>query len=218
MKSITILLMLMILLTSQFLSAQTTMGITGGATFSSVSVKVQGISASPKSRTGFTAGLFVDAPLNSGFSFQPALNFVQKGYTIKDEMSSTTEKVSFNYIEVPLNFIYNIKKNEGFFIGAGPSIAYGISGEDKTKYGAGMPDDNQKVKFGSGIGEVKPFDFGANAVAGYKFKGGFMVSGNYTLGLSKINNQEDGDMGGTIKNRYFGVKIGYVFNGTRHKK
>ncbi len=217
MKSTSIMLMLMILLISQFLSAQTTIGLTGGATFANVKVSQGGISASPKSRTGFTAGLFVDAPLSLGFSFQPALNFVQKGYTIKDEMSSTTEKVSFNYIEVPLNFIYSIKKNEGFFVGAGPSIAYGISGEDKTKYGAGMPDDNQKVKFGSGESEVKPFDFGANALAGYKFKGGFMVSGNYTLGLSKINNPSAGDMGGTIKNRYFGVKIGYVFGKTKHK-
>lgn len=218
MKSTTIMLMLMILLTSQFLSAQTTVGLTGGATFSNVLVKAQGISGSPKSRTGFTAGLFVDAPLSSGFSFQPALNFVQKGYTIKDEMSSVTEKVSFNYIEVPLNFVYTPKRNDGFFIGAGPSIAYGISGQDKIHFGSGMPDDNEKIKFGSGDDEVKALDFGINGLAGYKFKGGFMVSGNYTLGLSKINNSSDiPDEAGTIKNRYFSVKIGYAFGKTKHK-
>ena len=67
------------------------------------------------------------------------------------------------------------------------------------------------------IKKVKAFDFGANAVAGYRMKGGFMISGNYNLGLSKINNDDGSGDVGTIKNKYFSIKIGYMFGGNKHK-
>lgn len=216
MKSTTTLMVLMIFLTSHSLSAQTKIGFTAGASFANVTVKSEGISASPKMKAGITAGIFADAPLSANFSFQPALNFVQKGYIVKDETG--TEKITFNYFEIPLNFVYNTHRNEGFFIGAGPSIGYGISGEDKFDYsGTGLPDYNEKIKFGPGEEEVKPLDFGANAVAGYKFKGGLMISGNYTLGLNKINNDAGSGNDGTIKNKYFAIRLGYVFAGTKQK-
>ncbi len=214
MKSISLLMTLMILLTVFSLSAQTNVGISAGASFSNVTVKAGGVSASPKSKTGITVGIAIDAPLSSNFSFQPALNFIQKGYKVKDETSKET--VNINYLEVPLNFVYSTQKNEGFFIGAGPSIAYGISGKDKFT-ADGMPDDNQKIKFGSSGDEVKALDFGVNALAGYKMKGGFMISANYNLGLSKINNDDGSDDAGTIKNKYFSIKIGYWFGGHVHK-
>ena len=109
--------MLTILLASHSLTAQTKIGFTAGAAFGNVTVKSQGISASPKQKAGITAGIFANAPLSTNFSFQPALNFVQKGYIVKDETG--TEKVSFNYLEVPLNFVYNTKKDGGFFMGQG---------------------------------------------------------------------------------------------------
>ena len=214
MKSTTNPLMLTILLASHSLTAQTKIGFTAGAAFGNVTVKSQGISASPKQKAGITAGIFANAPLSTNFSFQPALNFVQKGYIVKDETG--TEKVSFNYLEVPLNFVYNTKKDGGFFIGAGPSIAYGISGTDKFNE-TGMPGRKEKIKFGSGEEEVKALDFGANILAGYRFKGGFMISGNYTSGLNKINNDDGTGEAGTIRNRYFSIKMGYTCGGNKHK-
>ncbi len=214
MKSISLLMTLMILLTAFGLSAQTSVSISAGATFSNVTVKSGFISASPKSKTGITAGIAIDAPLSSNFSFQPALNFVQKGYMVKDQGSKET--VNLNYLEVPLNFVYSTQKNEGFFIGAGPSLAYGISGKDKYT-ASGMPDDNQKIKFGSGVDEVKALEFGVNGLAGYRLKGGFVISGNYNLGLSKINNDDGGGDAGSIKNKYFSIKIGYFLNHRGHK-
>jgi len=202
----------MILLTSYSLTAQTKIGLTGGATFANVTAKLQGLSVSPKMRTGFTAGLFADCTLSSNFSFQPALNFVQKGYKSNDE--TMTDKVSYSYLEIPLNFVYN---NKGFFIGAGPSISSGLSGKEKfvdkeDPSGSG----DTKIKFGSGDDEVKRFELGANVLAGYKFAGGFMVSANYNLGLNNIQNGNTSDVG-TIKNKYFAVKIGYIFGGTKKK-
>ncbi len=214
MKSISFLMTLMILLTAFSLSAQTSVGFNAGATFSNVTIKSGFISASPKSKTGITVGIAADAPLSANFSFQPVLNFVQKGYMIKDETGKET--VNFNYLVVPLNFVYYTEKNEGFFIGAGPSLAYGISGKDKYT-ATGMPDDNQKIKFGSAVDEVKAFEFGVNGLAGYRLKGGFVISGNYNLGLSKLNNDDGSGDAGTIKNKYFSIKIGYFLNRRGHK-
>ena len=205
---------LMILLTAFSLTAQTSIGISAGASFANVTIKSGFISASPKSKTGITFGIAIDAPLSSNFSFQPALNFIQKGYKVKDQGSKET--VNFNYLEVPVNFVYSTQKNEGFFIGAGPSLAYGISGKDKFT-ADGMPEDDQKVKFGSGADEVKALEFGVNALAGYKVEGGFVISANYNLGLSKINNDDGSGDAGTIKNKYFSIKIGYFFGGHTHK-
>lgn len=204
--------LLMILLTSYTLSAQTKMGFNAGISFANVSGKFvtsTRIPASPGKRNGFTAGILVHATLSTNFGFQTALNFVQKGYTMGQEEG--TDNLHFNYLEVPVNLVFNSKLNEGFFIGAGPSIAYGISGKDKF-ISRGGTTETIKIKFGPGAGEIKPFDFGANALAGYKFKGGLMISGNYNLGLNKINNDDDGSGDGTIKNRYFALKIGYIFS------
>jgi hypothetical protein len=162
---------------------------------------------SPKMRTGFTVGVFADVPLTTDFRFQPALNFVQKGYKVEDDIESG--KVNFNYLEVPLNFVFNIK---GFFIGAGPSISAGLSGRAKyvDKLDPALS-ENEKIKFGSGEEEVKRMEFGANILTGYQTSGGFMFSVNYNLGLNNIQNGNESDVG-TIKNKYFAVKIGYIFN------
>lgn len=209
MKSI-FLIAIMMLVVALSLSAQI-IGITAGASFANVKVKADDLTGSPKTKTGITAGLFTKLPLSSDISFQPGLNFVQKGYIVKDDIG--TETANLNYLELPLNFVYSKSVSNGLFIGAGPSIAYGLSGSDKLKYkDGGMPDQSDKVHFGSGADDdVKPFDFGANFIVGYQFKGGFLITGNYTLGLSKINNEDDSVESGSIKNNYFGVKLGYVF-------
>ena len=73
-----------------------------------------------------------------------------------------------------------------------------------------------KIKFGSGDDEVKRFEFGANALAGYRLPGGFIVSANYYLGLNNIQNGNANDLG-AVKNKYFAFKIGYVLNGIKKK-
>lgn len=202
----------MILLVSFASRAQTNFGLTLGGTYSNVTAKSSGLSLSLKPKMGITVGLFADVSLSNNLSFQPALNFVQKGFKLKQD--DVKAIASYNYLELPLNILYKIQKDQGFFIGAGPSIAYGLSG--KEKYNDSQSSENTKVKFGSGENDVKPFDFGINALAGYKFENGFLFSVNYNLGLSNIQNGNSDEMG-TVKNRYFALKIGYSFNNKKHK-
>jgi hypothetical protein len=140
---------------------------------------------------------------------------VQKGSKSSDETYS--DKLNYNYLEIPLNFVYS---NSGFFVGAGPSISCGLSGKEKiVDKQDPSQSENIKVVFGSNEDEAKRFEFGANILTGYKFVGGFMVSANYNLGLSNVSNVANSGVNeeGTVKNRYFAVKIGYVFGGTKKK-
>src|SRR6187402_1958257 len=92
---------------------------------------------SNKAKWGFVGGFVADVPLGP-VSFRPELNFIQKGY--KNESSTTAlgvtttsvSKVRLNYIEVPLNFVYNIDACHGkVFFGIGPNFGFGISGKSK---------------------------------------------------------------------------------------
>lgn len=194
-------------------------GFTGGASFANYKAKVDGESENGNSKTGFTAGLFVDVNLGDHFSFQPALNFVQKGTKDEQTLSGITEKVSLttNHLEIPLNFLYNTNGDAGnFFIGAGPSFAFGVSG--KWKYEDNTSSLTENVKFGSNEDEddMKGLDLGANFLAGYCFPNGLFLSANYNLGLSNL--APGGNSDATLKSNYFGVRLGYLLKGKSKEK
>ena len=210
MKSISIFAMLMILLTSYSINLKAQVGIQAGASFANWSVKPSDSENPFKYKTGITAGLFTRIPFGTGFSLQPAINFVQKGCTQKDEYS--IDKITLNYIEIPVNFVYTLKDN-GFFIGAGPSVAFGISGKEKyvDKSDPSYSETNT-IKFGTSTDDeskLKPTDIGANLLAGYQMASGFLITANYNIGLSDIHNW-DTDEKVTLKNNYFSIRIGYL--------
>jgi hypothetical protein len=196
------------------IAQKATFGITAGAVFSSLKQKVGSLSVTSDIKPGFTMGFAASVPLGTSFSFMPALNYIQKGGTVKED--EFEDKLTFNYIEMPLNFVYNANAGKGkFFVGAGPSLSFGISGKDKWEDGSESGDDD--IKFGSGEeDDLKPFEFGANFLTGYRFNSGFQVSANYNLGLSNIANTEGVEAGDySSHNRYFGISVGYFFQGKK---
>ncbi len=86
-------------------------GITSGATFGSYKIKAGSFSVTSKIKPGFSAGVQAWVPMGKSFSFIPALNFIQKGGTLKEEGSE--EKTTLNYIEIPLNVVYNTVQPKG---------------------------------------------------------------------------------------------------------
>ena len=182
-------------------------GFTAGATPAKQTLKFGGASVSFQSKIGFTAGVAGDIPMGKDFSFMPAINFVQKGSKTKqDSYESTT---TLNYIEVPFNFVYRVPGKSGhLFMGGGPSVAYGISGKNKSN----DPSEpvNEKVKFGSSADDdIKPLEIAANFLLGYQFKGGFNIAANYNLGLNNIAPTKE------LKghNNYFGLRLGMMLPG-----
>ena len=193
---------------AQIVQAQkSSFGFTAGATLSKITAKMEGVSISFQSKIGFTAGVAGDIPISKDFSFMPALNFVQKGSKSKQESYEST--TNLNYIEIPLNFVYRVPGKSGhLFIGAGPSVAYGISG--KMKDSDPMLPQDVKVKFGSSADDdFKPLELAANLLLGYQFKNGFNIAANYNLGLNNIS-PEAGFKG---HNNYFGLRLGMMLSG-----
>ena len=211
----TILIAVISIATLPVLNAQNArIGFTAGTVFANLTGKVDGKSESGKSKAGLTAGILVDIPVGKNFSFQPALNFVQKGTKDEETFMGVTEKtkIIMNAIELALNFLYNASSNTGnFFIGAGPSISFYASG--KIKFDDGTDVTSVDIKFGSNKDEddFKGMDFGANFLTGYRFPNGLQISGHYNAGLSNLF--IGGSADGTLKSHYFGIKLGYLLKG-----
>jgi hypothetical protein len=142
---------------------------------------------------------------------------VQKGAKSEDPDYDSEAKLTINYIEIPMNVLYRPTMQKiRFFLGAGPSVAFALSGKDKGKEN-GVP-YSAKVKFGNNPDEddMKRLDLGANFLAGIETPGGFVVSFNYNLGLSNLAPGNDGSgFDVKMRNRYFGLKAGYLL--TRRK-
>ena len=178
-------------------------GIQAGASFYSGKATVDNVSVKYDTKVGFTAGIVYSAPIGSNFSFMPSLNFTQKGgkYTLDD---GDEDKLSLSYIELPLNFVYNVAGKGGtFFIGAGPDLALGVGGKDDFE---GQKTD---INFGNGDDDdLKPFEFGANILAGYELSSGLFFAANYNPGISDISPD---NAGGKWHNNGFAIRIGYMF-------
>lgn len=187
------------------------LGVSAGAVFSNYSFKASGFTMSAKSRAGFTAGLVADIKAGKTFSIQPAAHFIQYGTTSElSDGGSEKSELRVNALEVPLNFIYNIPAEKGrIFIGAGPSIAFHLSGKTKDSDGNNVISE-EKLDFGSTeTDDMKSINFGANFLAGYVLGNGLFFSVNYNLGLKNLEPvSEDGI---SSKCHYFGVRIGYFF-------
>lgn len=185
-------------------------GFTTGVAVANYKSKVDGNTESGNAKVGFTAGVLADIPVGNHLSFQPALNFVQKGTKDEQTYGGVTEKIKLNIncIELPLNFLYNSRGKKGnFFVGAGPSLAFALSG--KAKYDDGTNKLSEKIKFGSGDEDfMKAVDLGANFIAGYAIQNGISFCLNYNAGLNNLFPHGSAD--GSLRSNYFGVRLGYM--------
>ena len=194
----------------------TRVGFTAGSVFANYHSNADQ-TANGNSKTGLSAGVLVDIPAGKHFSFQPAVNFVQKGTKDEQTLGGVTEKVKLgvNSIEVPLNFLYNTGDMSGnFFIGAGPSFAFGISG--KWKYEDGTNSLSDDVKLGnSDNDDLKRLDIGANFLTGYRFSSGFFIAANYNQGFNNLVPKSTGSE--KLTSHYFGIKLGLLLKGAGKK-
>ena len=172
---------------------QTAIGFNAGATLATYKMKSSDESATSNSKVGFTTGFVIGIPVGKKVSFQPAIQFTQKGGILKDSNQGNNNRktTTINYLEIPLNMLYKTSSSKGrFYVGGGPSIAFGISGKSKdgvSEYPITLGKDN-----GS---EFKRLDLGLNLLAGYHFGNGIFIRG---------------DSNNSFKNKYFGLRLGYM--------
>lgn len=206
MKNTKLLLVAAILLCSGSLFAQ--WGIHAGPLFSSMTIKhSSSFSMDFKSRVGFTGGIAYKRAFGSSLALQGEVNYTQKGGKWSENWAIMD--FNLNFLEVPIYFLYAPGGSSGFFIGAGPSFNFGLSG--KWKLVGGEIPEEEDVNFGSGDeDDLKGFHLGVNALAGYQLPGG--LNFNAFIAQSITNSSPTGDDAEKVKFFNFGVRVGYFFH------
>lgn len=164
------------------------------------------------SKTGFTVGGYATIPVAEKISFEPGINYSQKGYTMKGDLKidkldflgiNASAKVEAHYIDVPL--ILKAEVAKGFTVFAGPQVSYlaknnlhvnaGILGISLYDDKLDMTDDFNRV------------DIGLTGGLGYKFDNGFNFKAGYDHGLSKLDKNDNFK----AYNRAFKFTVGFTF-------
>ncbi|WP_437921270.1 porin family protein [Sphingobacterium sp. LRF_L2] len=205
-------LILMVIFGTLSLRAQTSWGIKSGVNLS----KYTAFDDEQSTYTGFHVTGFVDIPLSTHFSIQPALSFQKKGTKYEDYFSEgrvqTVFTRSVNSVELPLNVMVNIPfGNDKIFFGMGPYIGYNLSGKEWTRnvtgYGKGSWDLEINGKYSSSDRNMNKLEGGANFLGGYQMKNGFLINVQYGCGMSQLIPEDDS----TVSNRVWSFSVGYKF-------
>jgi hypothetical protein len=228
MKTKVLLLASAFVLTMTSVQAQkSTAIIRGGVNLANISINDDGDVDDNKSLTSFQVGIIGDLYITKFLSIQPGLLFTGKGS--KTQSGNTTDATYFRattnpyYIEVPVNLVFKTPTGPvKFFAGAGPYLAIGIAGKNKTEgkfLGTAFNSEN-KIEWsnddpttldyeeGAGYGIMKRFDYGLNGTAGIETKA-LVISANYGLGLAKLQSGSNSSEDNNNKHRVFSVTVGF---------
>jgi hypothetical protein len=187
-------------------------GLMVGGTNSNFKIKSEGEDFTGDSKTGFAGGLVANFSLSENCSIRSGLSLIQKGTKTEISMGgfTATGELNTSWLEVPVSLTYN---SGNFFVGAGPSLSFGVGGKWKSKL-EDEPEESGKVKFGnSDEDDLKGFDFGVNVLAGFQFNNGLFVAANFNQGFSNLTPGDTGD--DTMKSHYFGLHLGYMLKGKK---
>lgn len=230
MKSVSVALVLIFLISISNVSAQSSARLVAGVNLANVSVTPDGRINKANELTSFQVGIIADAHVGSIIYLQPGILFTGKGSKVEsgDPNSSYYYKATANpyYIEVPFNLIFKLPASGGnhIFLGAGPYGAIGISGKNKVDgtFGLVAYHNEKNIEFsnddpttmnqeeGAGFGIVKRFDYGLNGTAGIEGRS-FTISVNYGLGLAKLqsgsNSSQDNNNKHRVLSIVFGIKL-----------
>jgi hypothetical protein len=125
--------------------------------------------------------------------------------------------IKFSYIELPMNIVLKPPVGRGhILLGAGGYIGRGVGRE------AGVDEGNFDVRFKHNIDSseleqtpfyYRPWDAGANFLAGFQFANNLFVQANGQVGLKRINPTVNGQYPGKNKHRTIGasLSLGYRF-------
>jgi hypothetical protein len=115
-----------------------------------------------KSSHGIQAGASFQAGITPGFSLVTELYFMRKGGKLKasDPLTATESSLQLNTLELPMLARFHVGK---FYMNAGPSIAYNLSGSKK------IDDQSTKLSFNNSSEGFKRFDAGIQMGGGVEF-------------------------------------------------
>lgn len=202
--------------------------IRGGVNLANVSVTDNGNVDNAKMLTSFQVGIIGDVPFGKFISLQPGILFTGKGS--KTQAGQPTDANYYRattnpyYIEIPATLVLKAPVGDGahFFAGAGPYLAMGIAGKNKTEgksLGVSFKSESN-IEFsnddpttfnyeeGAGFGIMRRFDYGLNGTIGVEGKS-TVLSVNYGYGLAKLQSGSNSQADNNNKHRVLSVTLGF---------
>ncbi len=192
-------------------------GIKGGLNLSRFSYYSPYIVYRPNDMTpGFHIGGIVNFAFKN-IGIQSGLQFTTAGdqYTYQtfnanqSSAGSATYVTTLNYIQLPVNIVYqlHIDKGTSLHFGAGPYLGYGVSG--KLSNGNSTTD----IKFTNDPPNIFSYelrnknpDYGVNFLAGLQLKNNIIIDAGYGLGLANLTYGSASQY-----NRVLSFSVGYMF-------
>jgi len=131
---------------------------------------------------GASIGGFVKVEVAKGFLIQPELIAHYKTSVMKDKSSSNLSNYEYFGVEIPLYYMGQFKLGKGkAYAGLAPYFGIGISAKYKSDDGNII---NLFGKNDTGANsQMKRFDFGFGAQAGYEFRCGIQINATYKVGV-----------------------------------
>jgi hypothetical protein len=142
-------------------------------------------------RQGFFVGGFVNIPVGSTMSIEPALYYSQKGYEMKGEFNvkgfefigaNAKAQLRSQYIDLPVLIKANLN---GFQLFAGPQVSYLSQADLRTT--AGVLGFNLLNKTMNATDNLNRWDVAATGGVGYQFNNGLNIMALYDHGLSRVD-------------------------------
>jgi len=186
-------------------------GIKGGMNVSSLSNDA-GLDDS-KSKIGFNAGIFLNAPISEEFSIQPEILYnnlgskVTQEYNIGNTTYSTESALHLDYISVPVMFQYNA--TPAFYLEAGPEFGFLVSARDKFKSSTNG-DSNGSETTSLDTDDFNKFNFGVGLGAGYWITPNLGINARYVAGFTDVAKDRPSGTD-AVKNNNFQVGLAYKF-------
>ena len=149
--------------------------------------------------TGLAAGVYTNVPLSSGFSFEPSLEYSQKGAEFTGALNNEL-KTKITYLDLPIMFKYNVTPNFGLL--AGPQVSFFLSQESKFVSGKssttfeGNNDSYRKSLAGGKLG--LSYNFGA-----------VMANASYATDFQNLYTDASGNR--DLKNQVINVGLAFGF-------
>jgi len=187
------------------LAGQTLVSVAGGASISKVSFSEGGLTVTPDSRIGITAGASVTKPLAGNVGLQIGGAYVQKGFSIDQELFgetfTVTSKIDYLEITVLAKPSFSLQETLGrqasFHLLAGPAM--GINA------GCSAELNGEPVECSEDGVEPSSMDVGLLGGIGVQLNR-IRLDLTYTLGLS--NAADDTET--TVRNRSLVIQAGAV--------
>lgn len=165
-----------------------------------------------KSKTGISIGGYVNIPVTDKISFEPGLQYAQKGYTMQGDLKvdalkflgvNASAKVEAHYIDIPL--VLKAELAKGLSIYAGPQVSYLVKNNLHLNAGIlGISLYNDRLDITDNFNRV---DMGLAGGIGYKFDNGFNIKAGYDYGLSKLDKNDNFK----AYNRVVKISVGFSF-------